>query len=1012
MQTKKRQFLPLRAPLFRLGLYLLALALIGGSALLGWQIWREAERGIFYGLPPEIRHASPPRPLGVNLDLAAHDRSEWDRLLVDVERAEMGWVRQRFPWAKIEPQPGEYQWVLWDEILAAIRKHDLALIALLDTSPPWARDGGSDAAPPKDFRDFGRFARAFAARYSHEVDYYQIWDEPNLSERWGGGYVDPAAYTAMLREGFTQVKSTDQKSFILTAGLAPTTEKGPLNLNEVDFLRGMYAAGAGDFFDILAAKPYGFWSGPEDRRVDMDVLNFSRLILLREEMERQGDGDSAIWAVEFGWNALPQPWEGKPSPWGTDEEEKQAQRTVEAISRARDEWPWLGVMALAALTPPADPDDPRAGFSLLDGEGNPRLLYRLLPEVTRPVTHVGRYQADYYAARYEGKWRITPFGADIGGSGDSLIIPFKGTRLDLFVRRGDFWGLLYVTVDGKPAQNLPRDEEGRAYLILRDPLRRPAWITLASGLPDGEHEARLLAEGGWGQWAILGWAVSREQQISTAHFLFPLLGLAFLFFLWRVIRLWPQVRRTLGSASYLQPQMYARLGEGPAFALTALAGALFYFSPNLPLTLAGLVLLALLIYLRLETGLVLAAFSIPFFLQTKALAGKQFSMVEVVVMLCLLAWALRGEWRLEVGSRAMSEIWGVAFFVALSALSLLWAENKGVAGRELRVVIIEPALFYFLLASSRLDERGLRRVVEALILGAVAVAGLGLYQYFFAVDITATEGVRRVRGVYGSPNNLSLFLGRILPLLFALIAFDRSLRRRALYGLACVPIALCLYLTYSRGAWFLGLPASLVFIGLMRGGRATWGALGAAVAAVALLLLPLLGTERITSTLNAQEGTTFLRMKLWQGALNMIRDHPLLGVGLDNFLYQYRTRYILPSAWPEPELSHPHNIILDWWTRLGVGGMVAFLWLEIAFFKKGLALYRRLEGEAAQALVLGLMGSMVSGLVHGLIDNSFFLVDLAFVFFLTFGVMAKLEEALRGQKPASLPASTVFPTSG
>ena len=30
-------------------------------------------------------------------------------------------------------------------------------------------------------------------------------------------------------------------------------------------------------------------------------------------------------------------------------------------------------------------------------------------------------------------------------------------------------------------------------------------------------------------------------------------------------------------------------------------------------------------------------------------------------------------------------------------------------------------------------------------------------------------------------------------------------------------------------------------------------------------------------------------------------------MGLNNFLYQYRTRYVLPDAWEELDLSHPHN---------------------------------------------------------------------------------------------------------
>jgi hypothetical protein len=38
------------------------------------------------------------------------------------------------------------------------------------------------------------------------------------------------------------------------------------------------------------------------------------------------------------------------------------------------------------------------------------------------------------------------------------------------------------------------------------------------------------------------------------------------------------------------------------------------------------------------------------------------------------------------------------------------------------------------------------------------------------------------------------------------------------------------------------------------------------------------------------------------------------------------------------------------------------------------------------------MGSMVVFLAHGLVDNSYFLVDLAFAFFLTVGLIQRLVE--------------------
>jgi len=1040
-----------RSLTIRICLYALALVVLALAAIVLWWGQRQTTEGLGFVVPPALPQASV-YPFGVNVSLEQYEPTDRERTLAMIEAAGLRWVRQSFPWAEIEPQPGRYRWQPWDEIVSAVQAHELSIIAVLDTSPPWARrdpESENPHTPPRETADYGRFVRAFAGRYGQQIDYYQVWDEPNVSAHWGDGYVDAVSYTALLREGYAQIQAADPVAYVLTAGLAPTIEGGPLNLNEVAFLRGLYVAGGRDYFDILAAKPYGFWSGPDDRRKDVAVLNFSRLALLRQVMAGEGDQGKAVWAVEFGWNALPPDWAGRPSPWGTDSEELQAQRTVEAIRRARDEWPWLGVMFLPEFQPNVADDDPRWGFALVNRDGEPRLLYRRIREVATapPLAYAGTYPADHYTGRYQGAWRWSPLGADIGQDGDSLTISFKGTRLDLTVRRGDFLGYLYITIDGQPTNRLPRDGQGRSYLILYDPLYRTETVTLAAGLPDTTHEAVIVAQGGWGQWAIVGWTVAREADVRFYRVALGLIGLGALLVLWRLLAL-VVISRGRESACSLLVACGSRLGdcaaryrsldEGLQLALMVTTAAVFYFSPWLPLSLLSLLSLATLIWLRLDWGLALVAFCIPFFLQPKHILGRSFSMVEITTLLCFAAWALRwsvatiresaqqccGWLRREAGYKmqrspfqqlascilhpasctlhlAPSLDGAVVFFVAVSALSLLMAENYGVAMREFRVVVFESALFYFLLRASSLSKEQLWRVIDALVLAATLVALIGLYQYFFTADIITAEGVRRIRGLYGSPNNLSLFLDRVVPVLAAVALLAGQSWRRIAYALCSLPVLFGLYLTYSRGAWLLGLPAAALFIGLRRGRKAVWISL-AVTGVIVLSLLPLVGTERFTSLLDAQGGTTFFRLKLWQASLNMIKDHPFFGVGLDNFLYQYRTRYVLPEAWQELDLSHPHNIVLDYWTRLGILGVVALVWLEGAFFVKGLRLYRRLPDQDGRALVLGLMASMVACLAHGLIDNSYFLVDLAFVFFVTVGVMA----GMSAQNQASRSPST------
>jgi O-antigen ligase len=569
-------------------------------------------------------------------------------------------------------------------------------------------------------------------------------------------------------------------------------------------------------------------------------------------------------------------------------------------------------------------------------------------------------------------------------------------------------------VDGEPANRLPCEERG-AYLVLASPDYAPQVVAIpvASGLDDGPHIAVVVAERGWDQWPLAGWRVSRTPD-TTAH-RWTLMGLGALGIACSVGAAWwgtrgrgdggAEERKGQGKEGTIGGLRYAICDTRYAVCMLILAAA-FYFSPWLPLTPVSGLALAGLILLRLDMGLALVAATAPFYLYPRPLFGKVFSMAEIATLLCLLSWGLRqlaACWRRRISIQqlassilqAMSSLdLAVLVFVAVAVASLVVADYKHVALRELRVLTLEPALFYLMLRTSHLDGKAIWRIVDLFVMSGVAVALIGLVQYALGVNvITAEMDFRRLRSVYGSPNSVGLYLGRVLPLTVAVALFGASRGRRVAYGLAVVPLGLAVLLSFSKGALILGVPLSLVALGVLAGGRWLKVAVGA-VAAAAVAAIPLLHTPRFASLLDTQSGTTFFRLQLWRSSWAMFREHPWLGVGPDNFLYHYRSRYILPAAWQEPDISQAHNILLDYATRMGIAGLAVGTWLQVAFWRLALPLRRLTDGSAGpveardrRALALGLMASMVNFLAHGLVDASYFLIDLAFAFFLTLGVV-------------------------
>jgi len=1002
-------------------------------------------RGALDGIPD--RSLPPRQPvLGVNVELTQYGPDALTENLDLIAQTGFVWVRQVFAWDTIESRPGQYDWVAYDAIVRETSKRNLRLAAVLWRSPAWAAP--EPTAPPDNPDAFSAFAAALAGRYGDQIDVYQIWDEPNLSTGWGGRTPSAVEYAALLEAAYTAIHAADPDALVLTAGLAPTIEAGPDNLSDVLYLRALYENGAAPFFDGVAGKPYGFDSGPDDRRVDANLLNFSRFLLLRQEMERHGDSSKPLWASHFGWNSLPNGWGGRPSLWGQTPLEVQASWTLAAYQRALTEWPWAGALILENWQPNAPPDDPRWGFALRqqDGTLSPTAdVIRSQAVLFNTVLWPGIYPAANDLVRYSGEWEFSELGADFSQSGNSVVdVPFVGDSLAVIVRRDNYRAYLYVTVDGQPSSVLPQDERG-AYLVLTSPDYMPHIETLviADNLdPSSPHTAHIEAERGWDQWALVGFAVGSK--IDTGRYdrlaggllvlATALTGLAIrvgrrlawmaalngagkwlsshtgefvhlLLSAGAALAVWAGAALTWGG---LLPNLLRRMGDGPSLVITALTAGIFYFSPWLLLTLIALVILFLLIYARPSIGLALMMAFTPYYLLPRPLFDRAFSMVEVTSLLTLLAWGIRivAE-RREKGWSSPRDLWGhmtgldkaVTLFVGLAIISLSWAELVGVAITELRQMVLEPVVMYLVLRTMPLSWRERWRIVDLLILTGTIVALYGFYQ--FANDVTAIQGFVCLRSVFGTCNNAALFMGRLLPITAAIVLISRDNRRRWLYGSAGILMLVAVGLTTSRGGILLGLPAGLGLVIILWAGRAGLIVVGIGILLEVLALIPLSQLPRFSNLFDFSGGTSssFFRLQLWQSTLRMLRDHPLTGVGLDQFLYQYRGRYILPSAWQQPDLSQPHNFLLNYWVRLGILGLAAGIWIQVAFWRLALTTQQRLKelSPDARALAVGLAGGMAAFVAHGMVDEVHFVIDLAFIFFMTLGLMHQLgEEAAHG----------------
>jgi hypothetical protein len=172
----------------------------------------------------------------------------------------------------------------------------------------------------------------------------------------------------LLKIAYRRAKEANPDIKVLAGALAPTLAPpgSEWGMDDLEYLHGMYAAGAGDYFDILAVHAYG-WVYPADDPPNPEVVNFRRTELLRQLMVEQGDADKPVMITEGGWNDHPR-WTRAVKP------AQRIQYTIRAY-RLAQEWDWCQAMVLWAFRYPWAAQSYLDYFTFVTPDFEPKPIY-------------------------------------------------------------------------------------------------------------------------------------------------------------------------------------------------------------------------------------------------------------------------------------------------------------------------------------------------------------------------------------------------------------------------------------------------------------------------------------------------------------------------------------------------------------------------------------------------------------------------------------------------------------
>jgi len=397
----------------------------------------------------------------------------------------------------------------------------------------------------------------------------------------------------------------------------------------------------------------------------------------------------------------------------------------------------------------------------------------------------------------------------------------------------------------------------------------------------------------------------------------------------------------------------------------------------------------------LELSLLGILFSLPF----------SKSLVEIFFGVALGAWIIK-KVLLYAGKRPWFKIFipaktelnlPIAFLVFFSFISALMSTSLSLSLESFFSKFIELILIYFMVAETFCDEKRIKRVLLFLTASVVLICIDGMYQNFTGVDFLRgfqTRGTG-IEASFGNSNDFGTWLIVMIPLFFGLSFFWKRdwIKFQDKYDwvsgwvkpVLCFLSGLlfiCVILVSSRGVWIAVL-LTLIFLGVIKSKKILLGVV------ILLLVVPFIvpdsTRERAVELVRPIEGKTNevqFRMKLWTEAVEIIKDYPVFGSGLNTYTE------VVQEYTPEGERGiYPHNCYLQMAAETGILGLGAFLWMILTLFISVLRSLKRIRGELYSAFLVSLLAGLFGFLLHSFVDTALYSLQLSSLMWFVTGLI-------------------------
>ena len=333
-------------------------------------------------------------------------------------------------------------------------------------------------------------------------------------------------------------------------------------------------------------------------------------------------------------------------------------------------------------------------------------------------------------------------------------------------------------------------------------------------------------------------------------------------------------------------------------------------------------------------------------------------------------------------------------FMAFSALSLLNTVSFKDSFRGL-FKLFQYLMVFSVIASGVEDKKHLARIIAGMMLGIALASVDSLWQVATGRDFLRgyppiiNIGLTRATASFVDSNVLGIYLSALAPVVLGMALYRREARRGIIYAVVGLLLIAAVVLTYSRPT-LLALYLSMLCVGLIKKDRVlTIGLL------VVLCISPLLLPHSVRDWVKSVDYNPVRffcnddRIAVYRNSLNMIRDHPVIGVGINTYMKNYRHYKESPEyrGVVTSDYMYAHNNFLHMAGEVGLGGLALFIWFLTVLGREAVGKIKRLRDPRMRDLAVFLSAGLLAFLINGLTESSLYYSRVALIFWYLIGVL-------------------------